>query len=124
VDRKLRPAAARASLGAWCLHTSDKFCSCLGPVLFPMDEQRLARGVACEHAAQLWEHSFEVHACVAQVVDAPEVLTIIESMPELSQFLNSLYQCQYHDFFKVCCASSWFLRRCANTCCLPLRAVH
>lgn len=70
-----------------------------------MDEQRLARGVVCEDAAQLWEHRFEVHACVAQVVDAPEVLTIIESMPELSQFLNSLYQCQYYDFFKVCCAA-------------------
>jgi hypothetical protein len=37
-----------------------------------------------------------------QVVDAPEVLTIIDSMPELSQFLNSLYNCQYHEFFKVC----------------------
>ena len=36
------------------------------------------------------------------MVDAPEVLTIIDSMPDLSQFLNSLYNCQYHEFFKVC----------------------
>lgn len=35
------------------------------------------------------------------MVDAPEVLTIIDSMPELSQFLNSLYNCQYDEFFKV-----------------------
>jgi 26S proteasome regulatory subunit N7 len=36
-----------------------------------------------------------------KVIDAPEVLTIIDSMPELSQFLNSLYNCQYHEFFKA-----------------------
>jgi hypothetical protein len=42
-----------------------------------------------------------------QVVDAPEVLTIIDSMPELSQFLNSLYNCQYHEFFKVHDLVAW-----------------
>ena len=44
---------------------------------------------------------------VLKVIDAPEVLTIIDSMPELSQFLNSLYNCQYHEFFKVCDAAAW-----------------
>lgn len=45
--------------------------------------------------------------CVLQVIDAPEVLTIIDSMPELSQFLNSLYNCQYHEFFKVRDLAAW-----------------
>lgn len=36
-----------------------------------------------------------------QVVDAPEVLTVIGSVPHLKEYLNSLYGCQYKDFFKV-----------------------
>ncbi|KAF3972386.1 hypothetical protein ACB098_04G147800 [Castanea mollissima] len=34
-----------------------------------------------------------------KVVDAPEILTIIEKIPYLSEFLNSLYECQYKSFF-------------------------
>ena len=34
-----------------------------------------------------------------QVVDAPEILTIIEKIPYLSEFMNSLYECQYKSFF-------------------------
>ncbi|KAM3700331.1 hypothetical protein ACJW31_05G090600 [Castanea mollissima] len=34
-----------------------------------------------------------------RVVDAPEILTIIEKIPYLSEFLNSLYECQYKSFF-------------------------
>ena len=37
----------------------------------------------------------------SKVVDAPEILTVIESIPHLSTFLNALYKCQYADFFKV-----------------------
>ena len=36
-----------------------------------------------------------------KVVDAPEILTVIESIPHLSTYLNALYKCQYADFFKV-----------------------
>lgn len=36
-----------------------------------------------------------------QVVDAPEILTVIESVPHLSTFLNALYECRYDDFFRV-----------------------
>ncbi|XP_075659748.1 26S proteasome non-ATPase regulatory subunit 6 homolog isoform X5 [Castanea sativa] len=34
-----------------------------------------------------------------RVVDAPEILTIIEKISYLSEFLNSLYECQYKSFF-------------------------
>lgn len=37
-----------------------------------------------------------------RVVDAPEILTVIDSIPNLTSFLNSLYKCQYGAFFKVC----------------------
>lgn len=45
--------------------------------------------------------SLDRMALKTKVVDAPEVLTIIDSMPELSRFLNSLYNCQYDEFFKA-----------------------
>jgi 26S proteasome regulatory subunit N7 len=35
-----------------------------------------------------------------KVVDAPEILTVIDGIPGLSQFLNSLYNCEYLNFFK------------------------
>ncbi|TKY73610.1 26S proteasome non-ATPase regulatory subunit 6-like [Spatholobus suberectus] len=34
-----------------------------------------------------------------KVVDAPEILTVIDKIPHLSEFLNSLYNCQYGSFF-------------------------
>ncbi|KAL2932918.1 26S proteasome non-ATPase regulatory subunit 6-like protein [Bienertia sinuspersici] len=34
-----------------------------------------------------------------KVVDAPEILTVIGKIPYLSEFLNSLYDCQYKPFF-------------------------
>ncbi|GMY15046.1 26S proteasome non-ATPase regulatory subunit 6 homolog isoform X1 [Fagus crenata] len=34
-----------------------------------------------------------------KVTDAPEILTIIGKIPYLSEFLNSLYDCQYKSFF-------------------------
>lgn len=33
------------------------------------------------------------------MVDAPEILTVIGKVPHLSEFLNSLYECQYKSFF-------------------------
>ncbi|KAI7748841.1 hypothetical protein M8C21_024928 [Ambrosia artemisiifolia] len=36
-----------------------------------------------------------------KVVDAPEILTVIEKIPYLSEFLNSLYECQYKSFFSA-----------------------
>lgn len=34
-----------------------------------------------------------------QVVDAPEILTVIGKIKFLSDFMNSLYECQYKSFF-------------------------
>uniref|UniRef100_A0A0D9VHV9 protein-serine/threonine phosphatase n=1 Tax=Leersia perrieri TaxID=77586 RepID=A0A0D9VHV9_9ORYZ len=34
-----------------------------------------------------------------KVVDAPEILAVIGKVPHLSEFLNSLYDCQYKSFF-------------------------
>ncbi|OAY63190.1 26S proteasome non-ATPase regulatory subunit 6 [Ananas comosus] len=34
-----------------------------------------------------------------KVVDAPEILAVIGKIPHLSEFLNSLYSCQYKSFF-------------------------
>ena len=36
-----------------------------------------------------------------RVVDAPEILTVIDSIPNLTSFLNSLYGCQYGSFFQA-----------------------
>ncbi|XP_021762024.1 26S proteasome non-ATPase regulatory subunit 6 homolog [Chenopodium quinoa] len=36
-----------------------------------------------------------------KVVDAPEILTVIGKVPHLSEFLNSLYDCQYKSFFSA-----------------------
>ncbi|KAD4889064.1 hypothetical protein E3N88_21137 [Mikania micrantha] len=36
-----------------------------------------------------------------KVVDAPEILTVIGKIPYLSEFLNSLYECQYKSFFSA-----------------------
>uniref|UniRef100_A0A2P2LEB0 26S proteasome regulatory subunit RPN7 n=1 Tax=Rhizophora mucronata TaxID=61149 RepID=A0A2P2LEB0_RHIMU len=36
-----------------------------------------------------------------KVVDAPEILTVIGKIPCLSEFLNSLYDCQYKSFFSA-----------------------
>ncbi|XP_057549031.1 26S proteasome non-ATPase regulatory subunit 6 homolog [Amaranthus tricolor] len=36
-----------------------------------------------------------------KVVDAPEILTVIGKIPYLSEFLNSLYDCQYMSFFSA-----------------------
>lgn len=37
----------------------------------------------------------------AKVVDAPEILTVIDTIPNLNTFLNALYECRYADFFQV-----------------------
>ena len=37
----------------------------------------------------------------SKVVDAPEILTVIDSIPHLSPFLNALYGCNYRTFFQV-----------------------
>ncbi|GAA0175484.1 hypothetical protein Leryth_008564 [Lithospermum erythrorhizon] len=34
-----------------------------------------------------------------KVVDAPEILAVIDKIPHLSEFLNSLYDCRYKSFF-------------------------
>jgi 26S proteasome regulatory subunit N7 len=38
--------------------------------------------------------------CAAfQVVDAPEVLTVIDKLPGAKRMLNALYYCEYQEFF-------------------------
>lgn len=37
----------------------------------------------------------------SKVVDAPEILTVIDQVPSLSDFLNCLYKCDYLGFFKA-----------------------
>lgn len=37
----------------------------------------------------------------SKVMDSPEVLSVIDSLPHLRPFLSSLYQCQYAEFFKA-----------------------
>jgi 26S proteasome regulatory subunit N7 len=36
-----------------------------------------------------------------QVVDAPEILSVIHHIPSLADFLNSLYFCKYREFFQA-----------------------
>ena len=44
-----------------------------------------------------------------KVVDAPEILTVIDSVPHLTQYLNALYGCRYADFYAVSqpCLRGW-----------------
>ena len=42
----------------------------------------------------------------AKVVDAPEILTVIDTVPHLSPFLTALYDCDYRTFFEVTHLSS------------------
>lgn len=42
-----------------------------------------------------------LYCYMLQVVDAPEILTVIGKIPYLSEFLNSLYDCQYKSFFSA-----------------------
>ena len=54
----------------------------------------------------LWFFEFALYTLPAlfdlcQVVDAPEILTVIGKIPYLSEFLNSLYDCQYKSFFSA-----------------------
>ncbi|EFN60012.1 hypothetical protein CHLNCDRAFT_55933 [Chlorella variabilis] len=37
----------------------------------------------------------------SKVIDSPEVLSVIDSLPHLRPFLSSLYDCQYAQFFKA-----------------------
>ena len=48
----------------------------------------------------------------SKVVNAPEILTVIESIPHLSTYLNALYKCQYADFVKVSQLLRWALCFC------------
>lgn len=51
-----------------------------------------------------------------RVIDAPEILTVIEKIPNLKSFLNSLYDCNYDQFFEVShqktCSGHVFCRLC------------
>ncbi|KAL6182567.1 hypothetical protein ACLB2K_043986 [Fragaria x ananassa] len=42
---------------------------------------------------------FAIDGILDKVVDAPEILTVVGKIPYLSEFLNSLYDCQYKSFF-------------------------
>lgn len=37
----------------------------------------------------------------AKLVSAPEILSVIENMPQLKLFMESLYHCRYRDFFRA-----------------------
>lgn len=45
--------------------------------------------------------SFDRVSLKKRVVDAPEILTVIEQIPNLKPFLNSLYDCNYGEFFQA-----------------------
>ena len=52
-----------------------------------------------------------------QVVDAPEILAVIGKVPHLTEFLNSLYNCQYKSFFVAFCKSRFMLQMmCSQSC--------
>lgn len=46
-----------------------------------------------------------------RVVDAPEILTVIEEVPHLAPLLNSLYNCSYSEFFQALCNISEAIRK-------------
>ncbi|GMH39437.1 hypothetical protein BSKO_07335 [Bryopsis sp. KO-2023] len=46
-----------------------------------------------------------------RVVDAPEILTVIEEVPHLAPLLNSLYNCSYSEFFQALCKISEQIRK-------------
>ena len=36
-----------------------------------------------------------------QVIDSPEVLSVIDALPHMRPFLSCLYECKYAEFFRV-----------------------
>ena len=39
-----------------------------------------------------------------QVIDSPEVLSVIDALPHMRPFLSCLYECKYAEFFRVSAA--------------------
>lgn len=37
----------------------------------------------------------------SKVVHAPEILSVIRELPEIKQFLESLFKCEYKSFFEA-----------------------
>ncbi|CAL5327980.1 unnamed protein product [Camellia sinensis] len=65
--------------------------------VFPSDKERKkGRGRDCLCGMLLCLCCY-----MLQVVDAPEILTVIGKIPHLLGFLNSLYDCQYKSFFSA-----------------------
>ena len=46
-----------------------------------------------------------------QVVNNPEILTVLNNIPNLGQFMNSLYNCEYKKFFEAMVEIGPALRR-------------
>ena len=42
-----------------------------------------------------------------QVIDSPEVLSVIDALPHIRPFLSCLYECKYAEFFRVGVPVSW-----------------
>lgn len=40
----------------------------------------------------------------AKVVNSPEVISVLNEIPEINQLLMGLYRCNYHSFFKALCS--------------------
>lgn len=52
-----------------------------------------------------------------QVIDSPEVLSVIDALPHLRPFLSSLYDCKYAQFFQVGVHASLLCRLWVTVCC-------
>lgn len=51
-----------------------------------------------------------------QVIDAPEILAVIDQIPDLSDFLNALYSCDYKKFFRAFCECRSCVTRTGRLC--------
>ena len=48
-----------------------------------------------------WLHRFLLISAQCAVLLAAQVLTVVDSIPDIGPFLNSLYYCRYREFFQV-----------------------
>lgn len=55
----------------------------------------------CCVAASVADGALHPSSDTTQVIDSPEVLSVVDGLPHLRPFLASLYDCKYAEFFQA-----------------------
>lgn len=95
---------------ACCLQHVEHWWRPSGAAGSPLAARASLAGTRSEACAPTLPSVLLVIYCTApfkQVIDSPEVLSVIDSLPHLRPFVASLYDCRYAAFFQVGWANRW-----------------